>query len=303
MYYKTGNINNHQPLFNMIEAEPSLPWGRARMWWLGQMGICLKLGDTVLCIDYYASEDPDRMVDPPAAPQEVTGVDAFLGTHDHIDHIDWPSWKVWASVCPKASFILPAAVIRSRDSKAPAFSAELSGESSLESSGELSPESFDGRLIGLNDGDSCQIRDIKITAIPAAHEFLNQDPQTGLYPCLQFIIEGYGMRIYHAGDTLRYEGMLPRLQQFGHIDAAILPINGRDGVRYRSDCIGNMTFQEAADLAGELGVGTVIPGHWNLFAHNSEDPARFADYLDAKYGTAVTCIIPEVGETIDLSAR
>ena len=31
------------------------------------------------------------------------------------------------------------------------------------------------------------------------------------YPCLQYIIEGSGKRIYHAGDTLRYEGMLPRL--------------------------------------------------------------------------------------------
>ncbi|MBQ4046284.1 MAG: MBL fold metallo-hydrolase, partial [Lachnospiraceae bacterium] len=211
----------------------------------------------------------------------VTGVDAFLGTHDHIDHIDWPSWKVWKNTCPQASFILPEAVLGSRRSMTSDF-----------------PES---RLVGLNSDTSYQIGDIKITAIPAAHEFLNQDPETGLYPCLQFIIEGYGMRIYHAGDTLRYEGMRPRLQQFGHIDAAILPINGRDGVRYRSDCIGNMTFQEAADLAGELGVGTVIPGHWNLFAHNSENPALFADYLEAKYGAGIRCVIPKAGEPIDLS--
>ena len=273
--------NKYDSLFDRITAEPALPWGKARIWWLGQMGICLKLGETVLCVDYYASEDPDRLEDPPAAPENVTGVDAFLGTHDHIDHIDWPSWKVWKDTCPQASFILPEAVIRSRRSMTSDF-----------------PES---RLIGLNSDTSFQIGDIKITAIPAAHEFLNQDPETGLYPCLQFIMEGYGMRIYHAGDTLRYEGMLPRLKEFGHIDAAILPINGRDGVRYRSDCIGNMTFQEACDLAGELGVGTVIPGHWNLFAHNSENPALFADYLDAKYGAGIRCIIPKAGEPIDLN--
>ncbi|MER2105044.1 MAG: hypothetical protein ABS999_24480, partial [Pseudomonas atacamensis] len=48
-------------------------------------------------------------------------------------------------------------------------------------------------------------------AIAAAHEFLDRDEGTGLYPCLQYIIEGNGVRIYHAGDTLRYEGMLPKL--------------------------------------------------------------------------------------------
>ena len=64
------------------------------------------------------------------------------------------------------------------------------------------------------------------------YSFLSPDP-SGLYPCLQYVIEGNGVRIYHAGDTLRYEGMLPKLQAFGQMDAALLPINGRDGKRYR----------------------------------------------------------------------
>ena len=29
-------------------------------------------------------------------------------------------------------------------------------------------------------------------------------------------------------------------------------------------CIGNMTYQEAADLAGNVGTRIVIPGHWDL---------------------------------------
>jgi L-ascorbate metabolism protein UlaG (beta-lactamase superfamily) len=67
--------------------------------------------------------------------------------------------------------------------------------------------------------------------------------------------------------------MLKKLQDFGPIDAALLPINGRDGARYRRNCIGNMTFQEAADLAGELHPRLVIPGHWDMFADNPGDPA------------------------------
>ena len=35
-----------------------------------------------------------------------------------------------------------------------------------------------------------------------------------------------------------------------------------------------MTFQEAADLAGEVGTVLVIPGHFDMFAHNGEDPAK-----------------------------
>ena len=144
-----------------------------------------------------------------------------------------------------------------------------------------------------------RIGDIVIHAIPAAHEFLSPD-DLGRYPCLQYIIEGEGKRVYHAGDTLRYEGMLPLLRSFGPIDAAILPINGRDGERYRRDFIGNMTFQEAADLAGELRPGLVIPGHWDMFADNPGDPDAFADYLDAKYGSKVACRIPERMEEMAL---
>ena len=89
-----------------------------------------------------------------------------------------------------------------------------------------------------------------------------------------------GIRIHHAGDTVRYEGMLRKIKAFGAIDVQLLPINGRDAERYRNNCIGNMTYQEAADLAGEVGPRIVIPGHWDMFADNSVDPKAFADYLN-----------------------
>ena len=41
-----------------------------------------------------------------------------------------------------------------------------------------------------------------------------------------------------------------------------------DAKRYRQNCIGNMTYQEAADLAGEIDPQMVIPGHWDMFADN-----------------------------------
>ena len=247
----------------------------ARLFWLGQMGLMIQMGETTLCVDYYASPGADRQVPPPIPADRVKGVQIFLGTHNHLDHMDHEAWKVWAKSCPEAVFVFPRA--HRADVLADGVDA--------------------GRARGMNDGETVRIGEVTIHAVAAAHEFLNRDEE-GLYPCLQYIIEWGGKRVYHAGDTLRYEGMLPRLRSFGHLDAALLPINGRDGRRYRRDCIGNMTYQEAADLAGELKPGLVIPGHWDMFADNPGDPEAFADYLDAKYG--MKCHIPRVMEPIDL---
>ena len=260
--------------------EEKVPAGSAAVWWLGQMGLLIKLGETVLCADYYASDSPARSVRPPVPADEVTGVDVFLGTHDHLDHMDHTAWRVWAKNCPGAAFVFPKAHL-----------------ASVLADGVRKENCF-----GMDDGETVKIGNVTVSAVAAAHEFLRRDPVSGTYPCLQYIIEGNGVRLYHAGDTLRYEGMLPKLKALGPLDLALLPINGRDGERYRRDCIGNMTFQEAADLAGELRPCLVIPGHWDMFADNSADPKAFADYLDAKYGGEVPCLLPTVASPIRLSA-
>jgi L-ascorbate metabolism protein UlaG (beta-lactamase superfamily) len=106
--------------------------------------------------------------------------------------------------------------------------------------------------------------------------------------------------LYHSGDTLVYEGLLTTLRRW-KLDAAFLPINGRDAERYLSGCIGNMTYQEAADLAGELEVGLAVPTHWDMFVHNSEDPAKFVDFLAAKY-PRVRSWAGKAGERATISA-
>ncbi|MBQ7679769.1 MAG: hypothetical protein IJT34_07965 [Butyrivibrio sp.] len=153
--------------------------GTAALWWLGQMGLILRSGHTTLCVDYYATPDDARQTRPPIPADALQGIDAFLGTHNHLNH-----------------------------------------------------------------------------------------------------------------------SMLPKLRAFGPIDLELLPINGRDAVRYRRNCIGNMTWQEAADLAGEVAPGLVIPGHWDMFADNSADPQAFVDYLDIKYQGRIPSRIPRVLDKI-----
>ena len=87
----------------------AVPFGSAVLWWLGQMGLLVKMGNTVLCVDYFASDILDRQVPPPVPAAGMNGVSVFLGTHDHADHIDHPAWQVWARCCPESVFVFPAA--------------------------------------------------------------------------------------------------------------------------------------------------------------------------------------------------
>ena len=73
-------------------------FGTIALWWLGQMGLMVKAGGTTICVDYYASPDEARQVEPPIAADELKGIDIFLGTHDHLDHIDHDAGKIWAKL-------------------------------------------------------------------------------------------------------------------------------------------------------------------------------------------------------------
>ena len=254
--------------------------GTLALWWLGQMGLIVKSGSTMIVIDYYATPSATRQVAPPVPAEELVGVDAFLGTHNHIDHIDHPAWRIWANNNPEARFIFPRAHERSvsRDGIA------------------------ERNAIGVNAGETVRIGDMTIHAIPASHEFLDKDEETGLFPHLQYIVECGGIRIHHAGDTVRYEGMVPALKAFGTMDLELIPINGRDARRLLRNCIGNMTYQEAADLAGDVQPKLVIPGHWDMFSDNSEDPDLFRRYVEVKYKDRLVCRIPRVMEKIVVRA-
>ena len=58
-----------------------VPDGSAKLWWLGQMGLLVKMGDAVLCIDYFASGLPERQVQPPIPMAEMEGATFSL---EHI---------------------------------------------------------------------------------------------------------------------------------------------------------------------------------------------------------------------------
>ncbi len=236
--------------------------GHMAFWWLGQMGFGVKLAGKLLLLDAFLSPHPSRTVPPAVDVQAPVSADLVFGTHDHVDHIDRKAWTQIAKWSPHTRFVVPA----------------LHRQSVIDDLG-VAPE----RVIGVDEDQPAALDGITIRAIPSAHEFLDTDPGTGLHPFLGFILEADGLRLYHAGDSTIYEGMHTKLKAHAPIDVMFVPINGRDGVRYRRNLIGNMTAQEAVDLVGAIRPKLAVPGHYDMFAANPGDPDLFADYLDAKY--------------------
>jgi L-ascorbate metabolism protein UlaG (beta-lactamase superfamily) len=99
-----------------------------------------------------------------------------------------------------------------------------------------------GSLIPVTAGDRVQLgTDLSVTAVPAAHETLETDDH-GDSVFLGFIIDIAGVRIYHSGDCVPYEGQAQLLREHG-VDVALLPINGRDSHRLTNGVPGTSRFR------------------------------------------------------------
>jgi L-ascorbate metabolism protein UlaG (beta-lactamase superfamily) len=247
----------------MAAANP--PAGSLAFWWMGQASYAMK-GSAVLYIDPYLTPSPGRQTPPLLRYDEVTNADLILCTHDHLDHIDPDTLPPISQASPEAILIVPKP--------------HVERIAALGIARE--------RIVGLTHGETYEAKGAKITAVKAKHEFFDEDPVLG-FPFLGYVVETNGFRFYHSGDTIPYEGWIPYLQA-AKPDALFLPINGRDAGRYLSGCIGNCTFQESVDCAGEVKPKWAIPMHWDMFKGNQEDPQKFVDYLQAKYPGILTWV-------------
>lgn len=250
------------------------PAGSLGIGWLGQAGFALRGSATTLLIDPYLVESPERVVPPADRPEPFGFVDAVLATHEHIDHLDLPTWPALAAA-GETRFVAPVPIVDQ------VLAAGISAD----------------RVTGAVVDQEIRIGDAVITPVPARHGVHVADAYTfghelsgGLHRYLGYVVELNGVRIYHAGDSIIYDGMAERLRRMG-VDIAMLPINGRDHYREQQDLVGNLSYREAADLAAEIGVEIVIPMHYEMFAGNLERPGTFVDYLRAAHPD-VTAVVP-----------
>ncbi|HXH50286.1 MAG TPA: MBL fold metallo-hydrolase [Terriglobia bacterium] len=239
--------------------------GHFRLWWLGQSGFLVQWQGSHLLLDPYLSDsltrkyaDTDkphiRMTARVVDPLLLDFIDVVTSSHNHTDHLDGETLSPLLHANPGLKIVVPEANLR--------FVAERLA--------------IDPQLpLGLRDGEAVTVGEFKVTAVPARHEELGPE-------YLGYVVQFGPWTIYHSGDTLLYEGIAERLQQFP-IDVALLPINGRASERRVA---GNLNAREAAGLAKAIGARVVIPCHYEMFTFNTGDPREFvetAERVDQPY--------------------
>jgi L-ascorbate metabolism protein UlaG (beta-lactamase superfamily) len=227
------------------------------LWWLGQSGFLIQWHGRHLLLDPYLSDSLTkkyagtdkphvRMTELVIEPHRLDFIDVVTSSHNHTDHLDAETLVPLLAANPKMAVVVAEA---NR-----AFAAERLN---------VPPE----RLIGLDDGQSVTIENFELSAVPAAHDQLEQD-ENGHYKYLGYVARFGDFAVYHSGDTRLYDGMVDRLRPF-HIDIALLPINGHSPKRRVA---GNLSGAEAAWLGREIGAKLLIPCHYDMFTFNTASP-------------------------------
>ncbi len=189
------------------------------------------------------------MTECPIRPDELTGIDLILSSHKHSDHMDPGTLPGLMRANPGAVLVVPEALVEH------ASSLGLPAD----------------RLVGIDAGRAYERAGFHVRAMPSAHEGLDTDGQ-GRHLYLGYVVEADGRRLYHTGDSMRYDGLENRLGP-GPFDVFFLPINGRDPAR---GVAGNMSAAEAVDLAVLCRPRYVVPHHYDMFTFNTVPVATFA---------------------------
>jgi L-ascorbate metabolism protein UlaG (beta-lactamase superfamily) len=229
--------------------------GALSLWWLGQSGFLVAWQGRHLLLDPYLSDSltrkyagtdkpHERMTELVVEPAALGFVDAVTASHAHTDHLDPDTLQALAGV----PIVAP------------------------EAHRELVTERAGAAPLGIDDGETVEVAGFAITAVPAAHEEIERDA-AGRMLHLGYVVACGPFALYHAGDTVPYDGMAERIRAAGAIDVALLPINGR---RAERRVAGNLWGEEAAALAHAIGARLAVPMHYEMFAFNTEPPDAFA---------------------------
>jgi L-ascorbate 6-phosphate lactonase len=249
--------------------------GRAALSWLGQAGFVVRGAGGTALVDPFLSPYEGRRYESALRGEDCTDIDVVLCTHEHVDHFDSMLAPVIARMSPDAVFVVPTPIV------------------DMVTEVGIAPD----RVVGLQPGGSWEGPGLGVRAVPARHGVTMEDAygfgealSDGLVRFLGYVLEVDGVRIYHAGDTIHFEGMESTVRAL-RPDVALLPINGRDAEREARGIVGNLTGREAAWLAQEVGAGVLVPMHHDLFAGNRGWPAHVVEWVERE-DRDITVVVP-----------
>jgi L-ascorbate metabolism protein UlaG (beta-lactamase superfamily) len=248
------------------------------IWWLGQSGFLVQWQNHHLLLDPYLSDSLThkyagtdkphvRMTELVVHPERLNFIDVVTSSHNHTDHLDKETLVPLMRVNPKIQLVVPEA---NRGFVADRLGIMIE-----------TPR-------GIEAGKSKRFGVFEIEAVPAAHPDLERD-EWGNHKFLGYIVKCGDLKIYHSGDTLRYEGIEAKLSCY-QPDIALLPINGD---RPERRVAGNLNAHEAAALAKSIGARVAIPCHYEMFEFNTASPD---DFISACATVGQPCRILRAGE-------
>jgi L-ascorbate 6-phosphate lactonase len=198
-----------------------------------------------------------------------------LATHEHLDHLDLPAWPILAGASPAARFVVPEPLVPI------VVRAGIPAD----------------RVEGVRVGQPVRLGSAIVTAVPARHGVDVADGytlgDTTTPRWVGYVVELGGVRLYHAGDTRAHPRIIEAVAPL-RPDVAFLPINGRDAERERRNIVGNLTPDEAAQVARDLSVTQAIPIHFDVVRGNTGRPEAFVAAMRRRH-PAASVWVPGLG--------
>lgn len=234
------------------------------VWAIGQMGIVMKSGPSVIAVDPVLYDLADskgntrRNFPGPFKDPRDFHTDWVFCTHNHEDHLQARTLAALYARNPHIVCIVPAPW------------ADLAAK--------IIPKE---NIIGAVQGEEIPAPFGTVMPIAAAHETYKYDGSHHSL-CLGYAFHLSQGTVYHSGDTYLTDELVETVSG-EKPDLGFLPINGIDWVRHQRGIEGNLSAREAAWLALQAKMGTVIPLHFDLVRGNGADPLEFARAMDELY--------------------
>ncbi|MEU2261990.1 MBL fold metallo-hydrolase [Streptomyces sp. NPDC019645] len=175
-------------------------------------------------------------------PAEAAVADAVVVSHLHSDHLHLPSL---ARLAPGTRLIVPRGAPRA-----------VPG---LRRLGGL-------RIVEVAPGDEVVVADLRVRAVPAAHDGRRLPVGAHRSPALGFVIHG-AARTYFAGDTGLFDGMAAAV---GPVDVALLPVGGWGPFLGH----GHLDPDRAARALAALAPRSAVPVHYGTYWPIGMDAVR-----------------------------
>ena len=267
-----------------------IPQNEIHLAWLGQAGFAIKFKDKLLIMDPYLSDFLSkkykgtifphvRLMKIPLLPEKIRNLDYVLSSHAHSDHMDPETLTILSNNNPDYKIIVPAAEIEEAVKRG----------------------AIRKQIIPSNDGKTIELENIiKIIGVGASHEVLKIN-EKGEYHFLGYVFDLGGIRIYHSGDCIPYDGLFEKIRDL-QIDLALLPINGRDEYRLSNNIAGNFKIPEVFELCEKSEIQKLIVHHFGMFAYNTVTQEELND-LRKKSSPQLQIIIPEINQIYKIKKK